>query len=123
MRRRCLRAGTSRQHLFHRGLAPAIPLDDRRLERQAAQLRNLQRHLAGPGVQLPVVAASTRVLATLRLLVLPRTAKMVRSFVYSLSHENWYKKGRALQYGMAPIFPGRSEKPEPQLLGFAGTTK
>lgn len=48
------------------------------LERKVAQLRHLQRHFAGPGVQLPLIAARPCVLAVFASLVLPRSAQMIR---------------------------------------------
>src|SRR5262249_58711965 len=46
------------QRLFDRALAPPIALDDRRLERLPAQLRNPQPHLAGLGLKAALVAAA-----------------------------------------------------------------
>jgi hypothetical protein len=78
--RRTLTPGQIRldQRLFHRGLAPAIALDDGRLERKVAQLRHLQGHLSDLGVQLPLIAARTSVLAAFGSLVLPHSAQVVR---------------------------------------------
>src|SRR5262245_56003687 len=45
------------QRLFDRALAPPIALDDRRLERLPAQLRNPQPHLTGLGLQAALVVA------------------------------------------------------------------
>ena len=66
------------QGLLDRGLAPAVALDDRRLERLPAQLGHLQRNLASPRLQLPLVAPRPRVLASLRALVAFRLAKPIR---------------------------------------------
>jgi len=55
-----------------------VALDDRRLKRQRVKLRYRQRHFAGLGAELPVVAAGPRVLVTLGALVLPCAAQPVR---------------------------------------------
>ena len=57
------------QGLLHRTLPPPIALDDRRLEGLHPQLRNLQRHLAGLGLQLALVAARPLIAPCLRALV------------------------------------------------------
>jgi site-specific DNA recombinase len=57
------------QGFLDRGLPPTVALDDRGLERLPAQLRHLQRDLAGPGVQPAPVAPRPRVPSRLGALV------------------------------------------------------
>ena len=47
--------------VFHRCLATSVSLDNRRLERQFTQLRHLQCHRAGLGLQLPLVMSGPRI--------------------------------------------------------------
>jgi hypothetical protein len=49
------------QSLLHRGLAAAVAFDDGRLERQIAQLRHVQLHLTGLGLELAGVVAGAGV--------------------------------------------------------------
>jgi hypothetical protein len=62
------------QGLLHRTLPPPIALDDRRLERLPTQLGNLQRDLAGLGLQLALVAARPLIAPGLRAFVALRIA-------------------------------------------------
>ena len=68
-------------HLQHRlldtGLPAAVSLDDRGLERQAAQLGHLQRHLACLGMQLALVMASPGIDPIGAMFVALRTAELV----------------------------------------------
>jgi hypothetical protein len=66
------------QRFLHRAPAPPIALDDRRLERLPAQLRNLQRHRAGLGLQLAIVAPRALVAPCRRPLIASRIAQPIR---------------------------------------------
>ena len=68
-------------HLQHRLLGTRLPaavsLDDRGLERQAAQLGHLQRHLACLGIQLALVMASPGIDPIGAMFVALRTTELV----------------------------------------------
>ena len=66
------------QGFLDRSLAPPVALDNGRLERLAAQLRDFQGHLARLGVKLPLVAPGPGVPEGLRALVAFRIAQPVR---------------------------------------------
>jgi site-specific DNA recombinase len=65
------------QRLLDARLPPPVALDDLRLERQLAQARHRQRHLAGLGLELALVAAGPRVGAVGAALVAPGVAQGV----------------------------------------------
>ena len=66
------------QRLLDRALPATVALDDRRLERLAPQLRDLQADLAGSCLQRSLIAAGPRVLPRLAALVASGAAKLVR---------------------------------------------
>src|SRR6516164_6620489 len=66
------------QRLFDRALAPPIALDDRRLERLPAQLRNPQPHLAGLGLQAAFVVAGADIATRGAALIALRIAQPIR---------------------------------------------
>src|SRR6516162_2281100 len=66
------------QRLFDRALAPPIPLDDGRLERLPAQLRNPQPYLAGLGLQAALVVAGAGIATRLAALIALRIAQPIR---------------------------------------------
>jgi len=57
------------QGFLHTGLPAAVPSDDRRFKGQAAQLGSTQCHLAGLGVELPLVVTGPGVDAVRTVLV------------------------------------------------------
>src|SRR5262245_46070156 len=66
------------QRLFDRALAPPIALDDRRLERLPAQLRNPQPHLAGLGLKAALVVAGAGIATCGAALIALRIAQPIR---------------------------------------------
>src|SRR5262249_60894343 len=66
------------QRLFDRALAPPIALDDRRLERLPAQLRNPQPHLTGLGLQAALVVAGAGIATCGAALIALRIAQPIR---------------------------------------------
>src|SRR5262249_26394616 len=66
------------QRLFDRALAPPIALDDRRLERLLAQLRNPQPHLAGLGLQAALVVAGAGITTRGAALIALRITQPIR---------------------------------------------
>src|SRR5262245_50008490 len=66
------------QRFFDRALAPPIALDDRRLERLPAQLRNPQPHLTGFGLQAALVVAGAGIATRGAALIALRIAQPIR---------------------------------------------
>src|SRR6266705_3200843 len=66
------------QRLFDRALAPPIALDDRRLKRLPAQLRNPQPYLAGLGLQAALVVAGAGIATRGAALIALRIAQSIR---------------------------------------------
>src|SRR5215813_10746529 len=66
------------QRFFDRALAPPIALDDRRLERLPAQLRNPQPHLTGLGLQAALVVAGAGIATRGAALTALRIAQPIR---------------------------------------------
>ena len=66
------------QSLLDRTLPALIPLDDRRIKSLTPELRHLQLHLSGLGVQRPLITPSPRVLAILDAFISRRTAQAIR---------------------------------------------
>jgi len=65
------------QRFLDAAFPPLVALDDRRLKGLAPELRHLELHRAGLGVERPLVAARPRVFAPFAALVSSRTAQAV----------------------------------------------
>ena len=66
------------QSLLDRGLPAPVAFYDRRLESLTPELGNLQLHLAGARLQLPIVAPCPRILPRLRALIALGIAQTIR---------------------------------------------
>jgi len=82
------------QRLFDARFTPAITLDDRRLERQFAQLGHLQSDLACLGLERALVVAGASIHPVRTVLVTPGSAKLV---------------GLRIEHRIKGLFHGRSD--------------